>query len=220
MDTVLRTLGLLLVTVLCFRLMGYRSFGDMEPIDFVIVLGIAEILGAPLADEKLKISSALIAIATLTGLQIFLSYLTLKSKSFLKFLEGQPIPVIKEGRILRNNLRKARFNQEDLMEELRIHGLTSVHDVELANLEPSGRFSVVRKKEAEPITPRYLGRNTSLTLMENGQIFPDKMQQAGFTPAHLSEILSGSGIEDFNEVESLVISPLGHLVIMKKPTKI
>ncbi|MDD2496822.1 MAG: DUF421 domain-containing protein [Desulfitobacteriaceae bacterium] len=215
----LRTIGLLLFAILCFRLMGFRSLGgDVEPIDFVIVLGIAEILGAPLADENLKVVNALIAIGTLTILQIILSYLSLKNQTFLRIIEGQPITVIKEGKILKNNMRKARFSMQDLMEELRIQGLTTVQDVELANLEPSGRFSVIRTKDAEPITPRYLGQSTSVTLIENGQVVGDKLEQVGINPRQLAEILSQFGITALDQVETAVIVPSGHIAVTKKNT--
>ena len=217
----LRTIGLFLFAVLCFRLMGFRSMGgDVEPIDFVIVLGIAEILGAPLADENLKVANAFIAIGTLTILQIVLSYLSLKNQNFLKIVEGSPITVIKEGRILEDNMRRARFNMQDLMEELRIQGLTSVQDVELANLEPSGRFSVIRSKSAEPITPRYLGQSTSVTLVENGQVVADKLEQASINPNQLAEILSQFGITELSQVETAVIAPSGHIAVTKKPPEI
>lgn len=216
MDTVLRTLGLMIFVTLCFRVMGYRSLGDMEPLDFIIVVGIAEILGAPLADTDLKVSDAFIAIATLTLLQMGLSYLSLKNPTAKKILEGKPLPVIKEGKIIDSNLRKARFTYEDLMEELRIHGLSSVQDVELANLEPNGRFSIIKRKDSEPITPRYLGRSTSLTVIENGEIMADKMKQAGITPTFLTEVLADFDVTDLNQVEAAVVSPSGNIAVTKK----
>lgn len=216
METILRTTGLLFFALVCFRLMGYRSMGDMEPIDFVIVLGIAEILGAPLADERLHTMNTYIAIGTLTILQIALSWASLKNKTVLKLLEGKPIPVIQNGQVLIKNLRKARVNHSDLMEELRIHGLTSHLDVEAAYLEPSGRFSIIRKKETEPITPRYLGKKPSLTIVENGLVAADKMAQAGITPAQLAEILESFHIKDINEVETAVFTASGHIALTRK----
>lgn len=216
METIIRTIGLFIFAVICFRLMGYRSFGDMEPIDYVIVLGIAEILGAPLADSELNIINAYIAIGVLTSLQIIFSYISLKNVNFRTLIEGNAITVIKEGKILKTNMRKARFNYTDLMEELRLQGLNTVQDVELANLETSGRFSIIKKKEVEPITPRYLGMKTSITLVDNGQVIPEKLEQAGITPARLSDILFEFNITDLNDVEMVVLSPSGNFAVTKK----
>lgn len=218
MEIILRTTGLLIFAILCFRLMGYRSMGDMEPIDFVIVLGIGETFGAALIDGRLNVIDAYIAIGTLTVLQIAFAWMSLKNKAFLKLLEGSPIMVIDNGKILKKNLRKARVNYSDIMEELRVQGLTSHLDVEAAYLEPSGRFSIIKKKEVEPITPRYLGKKASLTIIENGQVIGDKLTQAGITPQELTEILSNFNIDDISQVESAVITASGHMALTKKET--
>ncbi|MGI6678169.1 MAG: DUF421 domain-containing protein [Dehalobacterium sp.] len=216
MEIVLRTVGLLLFAFLCFRLMGYRSMGDLEPTDFIIMLVIAETLGTPLADTNLPIINTLIAVSTLTLLQIFFSWLGLKSTFILHLLEGKPIPVIQNGQILEKNMKKARVNRSDLMEELRVQGLTNHLDVEFAYLEPSGRFSIIRKKEVEPITPRYLGQKTSSTLMENGEIFADQLAESGITAEELAQILESFQITDLSQVETVVITPKGHIALTKK----
>ncbi|MGI6711969.1 MAG: YetF domain-containing protein [Bacillota bacterium] len=218
MDIILRTLGILFFTLVCFRIMGYRSLGDVEPLDFVIVLGIAEILGSSLADKNLNIWNSLIAIGTLTILQILLSYASLKSNVVLNLLEGTPIPVIKNGKILRRNLRKARFSYHDLLEELRIQGLQTIHDVELANLEPSGRFSVIRKKESKSMeTQKRSGENTVI-IIEKGQVCTEKLKQAGLTYSRLLNILSELHITDIKQIERALFFPEGHIaLIIKNP---
>ncbi|GAB7388186.1 hypothetical protein BSNK01_20230 [Bacillaceae bacterium] len=40
---------------------------------------------------------------------------------------------------------KARLTKENVLEELRLHGVTRVSDVEAAFLEPEGKVSVIRK---------------------------------------------------------------------------
>ncbi|MCR6545315.1 DUF421 domain-containing protein [Dehalobacterium formicoaceticum] len=216
METVLRTVGLLAFGFICYRLMGYRSMGDMEPTDFVIMLVIAETLGTPLADESLSLTNTIIAVSTLTILQILFSWTGLKSTFLLQLMDGKPIPVIQNGKILEKNMRKARVNRSDLMEELRVQGLSNYLDVEFAYLEPSGRFSIIRKKEVEPITPRYLGKKTSKTIMENGEIFADQLTQSGVTAAELAEILESFHIDDLNQLESIVVTPDGHIALTKK----
>ena len=67
-----KTTLLFLLTLACFRLMGYRSLGDMEPLDYVIVLGIGEILGSPLSENGSVVNAAG-AIILLTVFQLSLS---------------------------------------------------------------------------------------------------------------------------------------------------
>ena len=118
--TILKTVALFLLTLICFRLMGYRSLGDMEPLDYVIVLGIGEIMGSPLADAKRSILYPALAIVILTLLQIFLSALYAKIPKLGKVMEGGPVPVIRNGKIMEKNLARYRVDKNSIMEELRM----------------------------------------------------------------------------------------------------
>ncbi len=212
MDIVIKTVFLFLFTLLCFRLMGYRSLGDMEPMDYVIVLGIGEILGAPLAGDKIPITHAMLAIATLTCLQILFSFFYAKSPKFNKYMDGKPIPVIRNGRLLKANLLRHRISEEDIMEELRIKGLRDEHDVDLANLEPSGRFSVIMKNEATPITPRYLGKETSYILAVNGKIALDQWEKSKISTEEVASFLASQNVTDWQQVDSLILKN-GRLIL-------
>ena len=125
-----KTAVLFLFTLFCFRLMGYRSLGDMEPLDYVVVLGIGEIMGSPLSGEASMIRP-MVAIATLTALQIILSSLYSKMPKVGKVMEGGPVPVIRNGKLIKKNLLIHRIDQAAVMEELRIKGLRDEKDVDI-----------------------------------------------------------------------------------------
>lgn len=95
-----KTAYLFLFTLFDFRLMGYRSLVNMEPWDYVVVLRIGEIMGSPLSNNE-SIVKPIIAIATLTMLQIILSALYSKSPKLEKIIESGPVPVIRNGKSLK-----------------------------------------------------------------------------------------------------------------------
>ncbi len=205
MDIVIKTVLLFLFTLFCFRLMGYRSLGDMEPMDYVIVLGIGEILGAPLVGDKIPIWHAMLAIATLTCLQILFSFIYAKSPKINKYMDGKPIPVVRNGHLIQANLLRHRISKEDIMEELRIKGLRDERDVDLANLEPSGRFSVIMKNEATPVTPRYLGRETAFLLALDGKLSLEQWEKSGISLEEVADFLESRQVTDWKQVETLVL---------------
>ena len=53
---------------------------------------------------------------------ILMEWLSLKSKILRDFFEGKSTVLIKEGKILEDNLKKERLTSEDLMEQLLFHG--------------------------------------------------------------------------------------------------
>ena len=208
-----KTVGLYALALLMFRLMGRRTLGDMEPLDFVVVIAIAEILGAPLADPALSLLPPIVAIIALTLLQIGLAYLSLSSARVQAFLEGKPIVVIREGRVLARNLRRARVSPGELAERLRERGFLGPADVELAVFETDGMLSAIPKREASPVTPRFLGLESSTTLLLEGQPVPAGLRKAGVTEAELAERLSRRGLSP-TDAEEVFIDPDGRLRVI------
>lgn len=202
--TVGKTIFLFLFTLLCFRIMGYRSLGDMEPLDYVIVLGIGEIMGSPLGDTETGIILPMIAIATLTLLQITASALYAKMPKVEKIMEGKPIPVIRNGKVLKKNLAVHRIDMEALMEELRIKGLRDESDVDIANLEPSGRFSVILKSEASPVTPRFFGEASAYYIANHGKIDPWAWDNSQLKEEDVLDYLRSQNIQNWSEVDTLI----------------
>ncbi len=197
-----KTVGLYALALVLFRLMGKRTLGDMEALDFVIVLVIAEVVGAPLADPQLSVAPAVIAVVSLALLQIVLAYASLQSARVEKVLEGESIVVVKGGRVLEDNLRRARLSPEELAGRLREKGFVDVSDIELATLEADGLLSAIPKREAAPVTPRFLGREASTTLLLDGEPDPAGLRKAGLTIEDLRRAVRrrGLSLEDADEV--------------------
>ena len=199
-----KTTALFLLTLICFRLMGYRSLGDMEPLDYVIVLGIGEIMGTPLSSPESNILYAAAAILSLTLLQMLLSALYSKVPKLNRMMEGKPIPVIQNGKILEKNLSRNRVDRNSILEELRIKGIRDEKDVDMAFLEPSGRFSMILKNEASPITPRYLGEKGSSILVEHGRIRPTDWHESKVGEKEILSFLEKEKVTSWDEIDTLL----------------
>lgn len=215
MAVVLKTILLYALTLTMFRLMGQRTMGDLMPFDFVVVIAIAEILGAPLADGRIAVLPAVLSILTLVALQQLLAWASLKSAWLRRLIEGQPLVIIRDGRTIRENMARGKVSMDDVAEKLRQHGITAVHDVELAALEPDGDMSVILKREAQPITPRYLGLPVSYTLIDDGQIDRSGLAAADRTLEWLNEELKAEGLTT-EQVELALIDPRGRFLVRRK----
>jgi uncharacterized membrane protein YcaP (DUF421 family) len=140
------------VVLIGFRIMGNQAVGRLTSFDLVVVIALGALMGAPLADDSLKLGFAITAVATLVVVQRFTAYLTIKSKLFARMAIGTPIQVINQGEIIKKGLLRSRLTHDNLMEELRIKGLTSTADVEQAFLEPEGKLSVILKEDKQMAT--------------------------------------------------------------------
>lgn len=147
-----KAISIFIVVMIGFRIMGNQAVGRLTAFDLVVVIALGALMGAPLADDDLNIFLAFTGVATLVALQRLTAFLTLKSKWFAKWAIGEPIKLIENGEVNKKGLWSSRLTYDNLIEELRLKGVTKVADVEMAYLEPEGQVSVIPKKEKRPLT--------------------------------------------------------------------
>jgi len=147
---------LFVVALIVVRLMGNRTVGQLSPFDFIIMVGIGDIIVNASMDEGQSIVNGMEGLITLLVLQQLLSYSSLKNTTLRKWFEGTPVALIKDGRIISENFMKTNFNYDDLRQELHKQGMdmTDLPDIKLARLESCGSFSVIKNPEMEPLTKR------------------------------------------------------------------
>jgi len=152
----LRMVTIFMIALIVVRVMGNRTVGQFSPFDFVLMVGIGDIVGNVALDRNYSILVGVEALFGLFILQQALSWSSLKSAKMRKWFEGSPVVLIDNGRIVTENLVKTQFNLDDLRQELHKQGLdfTNLRDIKMARLESSGDFSVIMAPEMEPLTRR------------------------------------------------------------------
>lgn len=153
----IRAVGVYFLSLTAVRLMGKRSIGELGAFDFVLMTGIGHILSAVALDRKIPFHDGILVLAVIAILEIVLSMISYKSRKLGKLIEGKPRYLIREGKILKEDMRKENFNLYDLRQELRKSGVDDETDVEKAIIEACGKFSVIMKDEEEPIKRKDLG---------------------------------------------------------------
>lgn len=218
----LRTVLIYFVVFLMLRLMGKREIGKLSLFDLVISIMIAEIAVFVLEDSGKPLMDGIVPMATLVLIQILIAYITLKNRTLRILFDGEPSVIIKEGMIDRDEMKKQRYNLDDLMLQLRQNKIMNVADVEFAILEPSGKLSVLEKKEKEAVkdehgikgTIRYEG--LPLPLIMDGKVQDDNLEKIGKTRFWLKNQLQIKGARDFKEVFYCSIDHRGRLFLDRK----
>ncbi|MFT9817596.1 DUF421 domain-containing protein [Lysinibacillus sp. NPDC056185] len=150
---IFRTCFLYVFILIIFRLMGKREVGELSVIDLVVSILMAEVAAFALDDFESPLFSVILPIIILFFIQITTAYISLKSKKFRDLVDGDPVLLIRDGVILESEMRKQRYNLDDLCQQLRENGNASVTDIAYAYLEPSGNLSVYQKDEKAFVYP-------------------------------------------------------------------
>lgn len=185
-----RTLLIYFMALLVVRLMGKREIGQLSPFDFVVAIIVAEIAAIPMQSPDEPLWHTVVPLAVLALLEIGLSFSALHFRKLRVFLDGRPQVVIEGGRILKHELRRARYNLDDLLAQLRERGYPRPEDVDVAVLETSGRLSVIPKAAKRPLTPEDLGlypedEGLPVILVMDGEICHERLGPNGVDQAWL-----------------------------------
>lgn len=147
-----RTIILYLIVVVSLRIMGKRQIGELQPSELVIAIMISDLATIPMQETGIPLASGVIPIVTLIVLEVLSSFWSLKSKKFRTFATGRPSMLVENGQPNIVEMRRLRFNYDDLMEELRLWGLNDISEVQYAILETGGQLSIILKEENRPLT--------------------------------------------------------------------
>ncbi|RXJ04613.1 DUF421 domain-containing protein [Anaerobacillus alkaliphilus] len=140
--------------------------------------------------------TALITWLAIVGI---INYISLKSVSFRNFVHGKGLPVIKDGKVLEDNLKKQRYTTDDLLKQLRAKNVFKVADVEFAVLESSGDINVLLKKENQPLTAKDMlipvaPMKEPQTVIMDGKVMDEALATIGLNRGWLESELEKQAI--------------------------
>lgn len=223
-EIIMRNIAAVTCLFIFARLMGKKQISQLSFFDYVVGISIGSIAAAFSVDKRITYSEGIISLIIWAMLSIFIAYLSLKNLKARKLLEGELTILIENGRIIEENLRKERFNINDLVEELRMKGVFNISDVEFALLETSGRVSIKLKSQKLPVTPSDIGIPTnyqglSTNLIIDGEIIKNNLMYVKLDETWLTNELGKRGINSAKEVLLASLDTEGNLYVSLKNKK-
>ena len=128
--------------------------------DYVIGISIGSIAAEYAVYTDVGAREGITALVVFTMFSLAVSFVCIKSYSGRKLLDGTPIILIENGKIIENGLKKTRLTVNDLLEECRQKDVFDITNIEFAILETSGKLSVLLKSQHQSLTPKDMGINT------------------------------------------------------------
>lgn len=211
----IRTVLTYFTVFIVMRLMGKREIGKLSVFDLVISIMIAEIAVFVIEDSKKPLTHGFVPMGTLLLIQLLISYLSLKNRQFRLLFDATPTPIIQNGQLNKREMRKQRYNLDDLMMQLRQKDITHVGDVEFACLETDGKLTVVKKEQRS--LPSPLGKIRyellPLPLIMDGKVQDDNLAIIQQTRFWLKNQVQAKGASDFKDVFFCTIDHRGKVYV-------
>ncbi|AOT71366.1 YetF domain-containing protein [Geosporobacter ferrireducens] len=222
--TLIRTLILYIVVLICMRLMGKGEVAEMQPFELVIMLMIAELAALPMGDTGIPLMNGIIAIIALVFAQVSISMINLKSEKVRSIICGKPSILIDHGQINEKELKRLRISLNDLVEQIRAKDYPSVADVEFAILETNGDLSIIPKANKRTVTLEDLHligsyEGLPISLVIDGHINKDNLKKARLDIDWLLDQLSSHGIDGPKDVLFAYVDATNHFYVQRKQQK-
>ncbi|MDP4103732.1 MAG: DUF421 domain-containing protein [Bacillota bacterium] len=181
---VIRSIIFLLILLITTKMLGKKQISELSFFEYVSGITIGSIAGEVITGLESNPYHGALAIVMFGLVTLLVDFLSLKSKTFRDVVEGRGTVIIKDGKILEENVKKEKYTLDEISALLRQKDIFRVADVEFAVLEPRGTLSALLKKENRPLTPKDLQLKTAnekepQTIIMDGSILDEALRASG-----------------------------------------
>jgi uncharacterized membrane protein YcaP (DUF421 family) len=145
MDIALRSFVIFFFLVFVTRVMGRRELSSLSPFDLILLIVLGDAIQQGLTQDDYSVTGAVIAVSTIAALQVGTSYVSFRSSRARRVLEGLPLVLIQDGKLIDENLKRERLDPDEVAAEMRLQQIGSFENVQWAILETNGSISFVEK---------------------------------------------------------------------------
>ncbi|WP_257832303.1 DUF421 domain-containing protein [Salipaludibacillus agaradhaerens] len=179
--------------------MGKRAIGQLPLFDFLVIITLASVTGADIADPDIQHIHTVIAIITIAFLQRIVSYLIIKKRWFGHVMTFEPTVVIENGVLLIKNIEHIRYSIDNILQMLREKDIFDLSIVKLAIIEANGKLTVYRFHSSTPVSLEDINvtkrtSNLAYPVMMEGKVYTEVLENLGLSVSWLHNELMKKGI--------------------------
>ncbi|MDP3560850.1 MAG: DUF421 domain-containing protein [Legionellaceae bacterium] len=136
--------------IIIFRASSARLFGNHSPLDFIIYIILGAILGEAIVNN-IPLIPSMVVCTLILSIHRILAYFCYKSRWMGKYIKGEKICIVKNGKYIEKNLRCCRITPHDILQSLRLqHSQEKIIAIKEATLERGGQISFIFKSDKFP----------------------------------------------------------------------
>ena len=216
-----KPLVIFFVLFILVRLTGKKSLSQITYFDYVSAITIGTIAGSITIEDNVGIVKGIVVMLVWILIPVIMSYIGSKNLTFERKTVGEPIILIRNGTLDYNNLKKTKYNIEDLLMQLRKKDVFDISEVEFALLEVDGELSTLKKSPYNSVTPKALNISTpykglTLSLIINGRILEANLKLVEKDKTWLDEQLKQKDVRIIEDVVYAGYTSDGRLISYTK----
>lgn len=199
------SLGSVVAIFVLTKMIGYRQMSQMSMFDYINGITIGSIAAEMATSLESSFVQPLTAMIVYSLAALFLSWFSSKSIKARRVIEGAPLVLLNRGELYRENLKKAKIDVTEFLEQCRVNGYFDISKLETAILEGNGKISFLPKSSDRPLTPSdmqlspqqdYMVANVIL----DGKIMKKNLKATGNDEKWLNQQIKGQGAKNIEDV--------------------
>ena len=219
----LTTLGSFTAIFLAAKFIGHKQIAQLDFFDYITGITIGSI-AAEMATELEQPWKPLTAIAIYAGVTFLLSVVTNKFPRTRRYLYGSSTILMDQGKLYRENLKKAKLDLEEFLVMCRQQGYFDLTSIQTAIFEFNGRLTILPVSTQRPVTPSDMELSPEQELLfteliMDGRILERNLKHMGLDLTWLDKQLKQRGIHSAQDVFLAVCDKKQRLVIYKNDHK-
>ena len=179
----------ILIMILQIHILGKHEFSVNTPLNQIQNYVLGGIIGGVIYNTSISILTFLIFILVWSLVVIIVKLMI--NIGFIKSLVvGNPITLVKNGKVNVANCAKVGISADQLMLHIRMEGLFSTKEVKSAIMETNGKLTIIDMQSATPKFP----------IISNGKINRDILEVIGHDEKWLLSSINEQGIENIQDI--------------------
>ena len=186
------------------KIMGHKQMAQLDFFDYITGITIGSI-AAELATELEAPWKPLVAMIIYGLVALGLTILAHKFPKTRKYVNGTPTIVMDNGKLYRENMKKAKLELSEFMVLCRQEGYFNINDIETAVFEYNGRITILPKSEKRPLTPEDMNitpvkAEICTEIIMDGRILHENLKRLGLDLTWLDKQLKKQKYDNAKEI--------------------
>ncbi len=187
------------------KVIGHKQVAQLEFFDYItgITIGsIAAELATTLDKPWWKPTISMFVFGTVT---VGLSFATRAMQRTRKFINGTPTIILNNGKLYRENMKKAKLELSEFLLLCRQEGYFNLNDIQTAVFEYNGKLSILPVSTKRPLNPEDIKLNPQpehigTEIIMDGRILNDNLKRKGLSIEWLKKEMANQGYKHAKEI--------------------
>lgn len=205
LQVVLASLFSAVILFIIAKVIGHKQVAQLEFFDYItgITIGsIAAELATTLDKPWWKPTISMIVFGSIT---VTLSIITRRFARSRKFINGTPTIILNDGKLYRENMKKAKLELSEFLLLCRQEGYFNLNDIQTAVFEYNGKLSILPKSAKRPLNPEDMELNPKpvhigTEIIMDGRVMNDNLKRKGLNDDWLKRELKKQGYKNVKEI--------------------